>query len=346
MVDPVDFSIGAPDFPAPGVIKEAAIEAIRQDKNGYTMTTGYEPLRQKVGQKVGLQFGWSNPQVIVTCGVSGGLNLVLPAVVNPGDEVLIPDPSFAMYRHLINMLGGKCVWVDTYPDFQLSAEKLARKITPKSKVLIINSPSNPTGTVYSSEQLKQVAEVAKRHNLLVISDDIYQEFSYDGPAAGIARYYENTVVLGGFSKSHGVPGWRLGYLAVAAHMKELFESMATLQQYTFVCAPHPLQIAVCNAFDCGITEEVAAYRRRRDMVYDGLKDHFDLIKPAGAFYAFVGVRGGKAGEFVTSAIKNNVLVIPGAVFSQRDSHFRLSYATSEKQIARGIEKLCDLAKKS
>ena len=187
-----------------------------------------------------------------------------------------------------------------------------------------------------------MAEVARRHGLLVISDDIYQQFSYDGPAVGIAEYYENTVVLGGFSKSHGVPGWRLGYLAVTANMTELFENMATLHQYTFVCAPHPLQVAISNTLDCDISAEVEAYRRRRDMIYDGLKDHFDLIKPAGAFYAFVAAPDGRASDFVAKAIKNNVLVIPGAAFSQKDSHFRLSYATSEKQIARGIERLCRL----
>ena len=248
-----------------------------------------------------------------------------------------------MYNQLLNMLDGRCVFVDTYPDFRLKADKIAEKITKKTKLLMINSPSNPSGVVYSAQELQAVAQVAREHNLLVISDEIYRQFSYDSAAASIADYYENTIILGGFSKSYGVPGWRLGYLAVPEHLSELFEYIATLQQYTFVCAPHPFQVAAVTAMTCDMSAKIADYRRKRDLIYDGLKDTFGLTKPGGAFYAFVPAPGGRASEFVAEAIKNNVLVIPGSVFSQRDSHFRISYATADQQIAKGIERLCQTA---
>lgn len=345
MTDPVNFSIGEPDFNAPQQVKAAAIKAISDNHNGYTVTTGYEPLRQAIAQRITKQLGWEKPLVMITCGVSGGLNLALPATINPGDEVLIPDPYFVMYSQLVNMLEGKCVFIDTYPDFQLDGAKLAQKVSDKSKLLIINSPSNPSGTVYSTNELREIAEVARQNDLLVISDEIYIDFSYDQPAASIASFYEKTIVMGGFSKAYGIPGWRLGYVAMPGELSDLFDRMATLQQYTFVCAPHPFQIAAVTALQCDISEHIANYRHKRDLIYDGLKDTFGLVQPGGAFYAFVPAPGGNATEFVTEAIKNNVLVIPGAVFSQRDTHFRISYATSDQQIDKGIDRLCKLAKK-
>jgi len=345
MTDPVNFSIGEPDFPAPEAVKDAAIRAIREDHNGYTLTTGIEPLCKAVAAKITEQFNWASPLVLITSGVSGALQLAFMSTINPGDEVLILDPHFVIYSHIVNMLGGKNVFVDTYPDFRPDAKKIAEKITDKTKMLVINSPANPSGKVYTPQELRDVAQIAAKHKLLVLSDEIYRDFSYDGPAASIGQYYENTLIMRGFSKAYGIPGWRMGYMALPEHQEQLFNRMVALQQYTFVCAPHPFQIAAVTALKCDISQQIDGYRRKRDMIYDGLKNTFDLVRPEGAFYAFVPAPGGIAGEFVTAAIKNNVLIIPGSVFSRQDSHFRISYTTDDDSIKKGIDRLCRLAEK-
>jgi aspartate aminotransferase len=344
MKDPVNFSIGEPDFDAPPRVKEAAIRAIREGRNKYTVTAGLAELREALAEQIEAEFGWSNPAVLVTSGLSGALQLSIMATVNPGDSVLIPDPYFVIYRHIVNLLSGQCEFIDTYPDFELTPQRLERSISPKSKVLFVNSPSNPTGAVYSEEDLRQTAEIAKRHDLLVLSDEIYREFSYDGPAPSIGRFYANTVVMRGFSKSYGVPGWRLGYVAAPENLTDLIDAMATLQQYTFVCAPQPFQVAALEAINTDVTAHINDYRHKRDLFYDGMKDQFELAKPAGAFYAFVKAPGGDATAFVARAIKNDVLIIPGSVFSERDTHFRVSFATSDEQIRKGVERLCALVK--
>ncbi len=342
MTDPVNFSIGEPDFDVPEPVKEAAIRAIRDGKNGYTLTTGLVDLRAKIAEKVSAETGWEDPQVIVTCGVSGCLTLALSALVNPGDDVLIPDPYFVIYDQMVAMLGGKRVYIDTYPDFNLTGDQVASAVTDKSKLLFVNSPSNPSGVVYKPADLRSIADEARKNGLIVLSDEIYREFSYDGPADTIAKYYENTIIMGGFSKSHGAPGWRLGYLAMPKHMAPLYDKMATLQQYTMVCAPHPFQIAAMVAMDYPVDDLVAEYKGKRDMVYDALAKDFGMIKPGGAFYAYVPAPGGSASEFVLKAIENDVLVIPGNCFSQRDTHFRISYATSNEMIEKGLARLKDL----
>ncbi|MBI9017129.1 MAG: aminotransferase class I/II-fold pyridoxal phosphate-dependent enzyme [Phycisphaerae bacterium] len=344
MKDPVDFSIGQPDFDAPAELKAAAIDAINQGNNGYSLTTGYEPLRQRIAADISDNIGWDKPEVMVTCGTSGALNLIFWATVAQDDEVLIPDPYFVMYKHLVNFNGGKCVYVDTYPSFQLKPEQLETLITPRTKILIVNSPTNPSGAVYNEDDLRKIAEIARKHQLLIISDEIYSRFSYDNEAVSIAKYYENTIIVSGMSKSYGITGWRIGYIAVPSHLKEMFERMAAMQQFTFVCAPTPLQMATLKGYDCDITPLIDQYRNKRDMVYNGLKDDFGLVKPGGAFYAFVPAPGGNATEFVKKAIANDVLVIPGSVFSARDTHFRLSFATSDEKIQKGLERLRKIAK--
>lgn len=342
MVDPVNFSIGEPDFDVPEPVKEAAIKAIKDGRNGYTLTTGLPELRAKIAAKVAAETGWDDPQVIVTCGVSGCLTLALTTLVHPGDEVLLPDPYFVIYEQMVRMYGGKSVYIDTYPDFDLNAERVKSCVSGSAKLMFVNSPSNPSGVVYGTKSLKEIAEIARREDLIVISDEIYRDFSYDAPADTIAKYYENTIVMGGFSKSHGAPGWRLGYLAVPKHMAAIFDKMATLQQYTFVCAPHPFQTAAITAMDYQVDDLVGQYKVKRDMIYEGLKDNFGLLKPGGAFYAYVPAPGGKATGFVMKAIENNVLIIPGNCFSQKDTHFRISYATSNEMIKKGIERLNEL----
>ncbi len=341
--DPVNFSIGQPDFDVPEAIKEAAIKAIRDGQNKYSQTAGDEELKAKIAGQVKGEFGWKRPSVLVSSGVSGGLLLAFMALIDPGDEVIIPDPYFVIYKHVVNMLGGRCIFVDSYPDFRLPVEKIVAAITDRTKMIIVNSPANPTGAVYTADELEALAKAAARKDILVLSDQIYENFCYDGPCPSIANYYDKTLLMRGFGKSYGMPGWRLGYVAVSESLRAVVEEMTKVQQYTFVCAPTPFQKAAIAAMDCDVSQLVGAYGRKRDLLYEGLRDKFDLIRPQGAFYAFVKAPGGKATEFVEKAIKNNVLIIPGNVFSERDTHFRISYATTNEKIRQGLDILSGLA---
>lgn len=340
--DPINFSIGQPDFDVPQKLKTEAINAIEAGHNKYSQTAGDSLLLEKIIDEVKNQTGWQNPSALVTSGVSGGLLLAFMAIINPGDEVIIPDPYFVIYKHVINMMGGRCVFVDSYPDFNLPVEKIADCITEKTKLIIVNSPSNPTGVVYGEEQIKQIAEIAAEKDIVVMSDEIYEKFCYDTSCPSIAGYYDKTLILKGFGKAYAMTGWRLGFAAAGESLKNVIEAMTKIQQYTFVCAPTPFQKAAVAAMDYDISDLVDAYRKKRDLIYKGLKDKFQLVKPGGAFYAFIKSPGGSATEFVKKAIENNVLIIPGNVFSEKDTHFRISYATSDDKIQQGIEILNSL----
>ncbi|MFQ6036324.1 MAG: pyridoxal phosphate-dependent aminotransferase [Sedimentisphaerales bacterium] len=341
--DPVNFSIGQPDFDVPDELKEEAIKAIREGLNKYSQTSGDAILREKITERVKKEFGWDEPAVLVTSGVSGGLLLAFLALINPGDEVIIPDPYFVIYKHIVNMLGGKCVFVDSYESFALPVSRIAEAITSKTKMIILNSPCNPTGMVYSEGEIKKLAEVAAEQDTLILADEIYEKFSYDGACTSIAHYYEKALILRGFSKPYAMTGWRLGFAVANQSLRHVIEEMTKIQQYTFVCAPTPFQKAAVAALDYDVTNFVDMYRGKRNLLYEGLKDKFELVRPSGAFYAFVKAPGQSATEFVEKAIKNNVLIIPGNVFSEKDTHFRISYATSDNKIQQGVEILCKLA---
>jgi aspartate aminotransferase len=341
--DPVDFSIGQPDFDVPEVLKAEAIAAIQAGDNRYSLTAGDPALQAAVHNQVVKEFGWQDPATMVASGVSGAMLLIFMSMIDPGDEVILPDPYFVMYKHLIRMLGGKCVYVDSYPDFKLPIEKIEKAITPKTKLIVVVSPSNPTGHVCTPQELKSLAAVAAKHGTIVLSDEIYNKYSYDGPCPSMASYYDRTILMRGFSKSYGMTGWRLAYVATPKELKPLLDEMTKIQQYTFVCAPTPFQKAAIKALDYDTSDFLATYKRKRDMIYDGLKDKFELAKPGGAFYAFVKAPGGRASEFVEKAIRNKVLIIPGNVFSEKDTHFRISYTTTDDKIAKGIEILRSIA---
>jgi aspartate aminotransferase/aminotransferase len=339
--DPINLSIGQPDFDIPDEIKEAGIDAIREGFNRYTVTQGIPELRESVSEHYKKHYGVQFDDTLITSGVSGGLMLAFIALVQPGDEVLLPDPYFVMYKHLANLFGGKPVFVDTYPDFALRPDRLEEKVSSKTKVLVINSPANPTGRVYTSRELKDIAEFARRHNLLVISDEIYDRFIYDQSFETFAKYYDKTLLLNGLSKSSAMTGWRLGW---AAGPRALIESMKMLQQYSFVCAPSFAQKAALMAMDYDIGEYISDYRAKRDLIYNGLKDSFEVEKPGGAFYIFPKAPGGDGAKFVEKAIANSLLIIPGNVFSEKNTHFRISFAAPDETIQRGIEVLRKLVK--
>jgi aspartate aminotransferase len=341
--DPVNFSIGQPDFDVPEPLKRKAIEAIETGWNKYSQTAGEKVLLDRIAAQVNREFGWTQPAVLTASGVSGGLLLAFMSLINPGDEVIIPDPYFVIYKHVVNLLGGKCVFVDSYPDFSLPVEKIAKAITDRTKLIVLNSPCNPTGVVYLESQIQALAKVATDKDVVVLTDEIYEQFSYDGPAVSIAKYHEKVLLMRGFSKSYAMTGWRLAYVAAPSSMRPVIEEMTKLQQYTFVCAPTPFQRAAVAAMDFDVSDLVKSYIHKRDLLFDGLKDTFELVKPGGAFYAFVKVPNGTATEFVTKAIKNNLLVIPGNVFSEKDTHFRVSFATTDEKIQQGIEILRRLA---
>ncbi len=343
MTDPINLSIGQPDFDVPQSVKDAAVAAIAAGQNKYTQTQGTAELRSAIAGQCRREFGWSDAEArpyLVTSGVSGGLLLAIQTLVNPGDEVVFADPYFVMYSHLVNLAGGVPIPVDTYESFRPDINRLADAIGDKTRMLILNSPANPTGVVYTAAELRDIAELAARRDLLIVSDEIYNLFCYDQPFISMASIYETTLLLRGFSKSYAMTGWRIGW---ATGPTEILEQMTMLQQYTFVCAPSMAQAGAITALQADMSKQVAAYRRKRDMVAGALGEKFGLVKPGGAFYAFVPAPGRDATAFVTRAIENNVLTIPGGVFSERDTHFRLSYATSDDKLQAGLDILCNLA---
>ena len=343
MKDPINLSIGQPDFDVPDTVKAAAIGAIEQGQNSYTPTNGIVPLREQliVDEKAFTGRDYSLEQMLITSGVSGGLFLSLLALIDDGDEVIIPDPYFVMYKHLVNLNGGKAVYLDTYDDgFSIDPDKLTALITPKTKVLLLNSPGNPTGRIFNESELRAIAGICDNHGILVITDEIYRDFAYT-EMQSISQYTDNCLVLAGHSKSFGMTGWRLGY---AAGPKEIIEAMATLQQYSFVCAPSVAQHAALACPQTNMSDKLSDYAVKRDLMFEALSGHFEVGAADGAFYLFAKAPRGFTGDsFTELAIKNNVLIIPGSVFSERDSHFRICYTVPNEKLLAGAEILCGLA---
>jgi aspartate/methionine/tyrosine aminotransferase len=322
MKDPINLSIGEPDFDIPEPLKEEGIEWIRKGFNKYTPTQGIPELREKIAfhlKKKGVRF----EEVMVTAGVTGGLLLANLALINPGDEVIIPDPFFVMYEYQVLLMGGVPVFIDTYPDFRLREEELIKKLSKKTKLILIN--------------LMMVVRIARERNLLIFSDDIYDNFVFDTPSCPcLGQLYENTLTFGGFSKGWGMTGWRLGY---AAGPKEILQQMITLQQYTFSSVNSFAQKAAVKALDFNVESYIAGYKKKRDLIYNGLKEKFNVQKPQGAFYIFPEVPGENAEAFVEKAIQQNLFIVPGSVFSKRNTHVRISFAASEETLQKGIEVL-------
>lgn len=340
--DPVNLSIGQPDFPVPQAVRQTINDAINNGHNGYTVTRGLPALRERIARELQEEFAWK-PELFVTSGLSGGLLLSLMACINPQDEVLIGDPYFVSYTHLVRLTGGVPVCVDLYDDFQLHPDRFEAAVTPRTKIIILCSPSNPTGVVYEEEGVRAIAEFARKHDLLIVSDEIYRALTYEGANPSPVSFApERTLLLRGFSKSHAMTGLRIGY---AAGPSEVIAQMAKLQQYTYVCAPHPVQYGALVAMDTEMSAHLADYRAKRDLVCAELEGTFEFVRPSGGFYVFprVPARFSSATAFVEEAIARNVLIIPGEVFSQRDTHFRISYAVPDEKIREGCDILRSLA---
>lgn len=340
--DPINLSIGQPNFEVPQKVKQACCDAINQNRNGYSLTQGIPELQTRLQQRIDHQYGHADRKVFVSSGTSGGLVLTMLSLVNPGDEVIIFDPYFVMYPPLVELVGGNSVLIDTYPDFTIDVNRVESAITSKTKLILLNSPGNPTGQTMDETTVRQLAELAARKEILLVSDEIYSEFCYDAPLVSPAQFNDRSLVIDGFSKSHAMTGWRVGFVHGPS---EVIETMIKLQQYTFVCAPQPAQWASLQAMDVDVSQFMDSYRGKRDRLMEGLRNDYEVTVPGGAFYVFPQAPGGLSGaEFVARAIEHNLLVIPGNIFSQRDSHFRISYAASDEMIDRGIEVLRKLAR--
>ncbi len=343
MKNPIDLSMGQPDFPVPNPIKTAAVNAIKNDQNNYTVTHGLPQLREKISVHLKNEFNWE-PPVLVTCGVSGGLALTMMCCLNPGDEVVLADPYFVSYKHLVNLAGGKPVTVNIYGDFKLKKDAFESAITERTKILLINSPSNPAGVVHTRDEIEAMCELAEKHDLLLVSDEIYDELSFDEkPTSPVSFVPHRTLLLRGFGKSYAVTGWRMGY---AAGPTAVIQQLAKLQQFTFVCAPHPAQVGCIAAFDCDTSQNVVNYRKKRDLAVNILRDTFDFAPPGGGFFLFCKAPApfptGTA--FVEQAIKHNVLTVPGSAFSDQDTHFRISYAVGDDILKKGCDILRNIAR--
>jgi aspartate/methionine/tyrosine aminotransferase len=338
--DPVDLSIGQPHFEVPEPIKAAARTAIDQNRNGYTVTQGIPPLREKLREQIQARLPHADRDVLVTSGTSGALMLAMCATVNPGDEVVLFDPYFVSYPHLVALAGGTPVFVDTYPGFAIDVDRVKAALTPRTKAILFSSPANPTGSVTPAETLRDLAKLAEQRGILLVSDEIYRAFHHDHPPSSAAEFNPDVLVVDGFGKAYGITGWRLGF---AHGPKRLLDEMAKLQQFTFVCAPSMVQHAGVAALEFDVTPFAAEYRRKRDLIVEGLAERFEIVKPGGAFYVFPKAPWGTGTEFVLEAVKSNLLIIPGGTFSRLDTHFRVSFAAKDETLYRGIEILNRLA---
>ena len=349
--NPINLTIGQPDFPVPRAIKDAVINAVESNANGYTVTQGGPAALASVKEQVQRGIGWScdgvRTDAMLTSGTSGGLMLAALALLQEGDELIIPDPWFVLYPKLVTFTGATAVACDTYPDFKLTAERVEPLITDRTKALILASPGNPTGVVLNSEELAALVALCRKRGVLLISDEIYDEFTYqdaleDGACPSAARLWDQVLLIRGLGKTYGCTGWRLGYAAGPAG---LIDEMTKLQQFTYVCAPSMAQAAFEASDDVSMRAHVDEYQMRRDLVVEELGQLTDVVVPGGAFYAFIAVPeslGLTGTQFAEKALERRVLVVPGAVFSGRDTHFRISYAVTPEKLSEGLGILREL----
>jgi aspartate aminotransferase/aminotransferase len=339
--DPINLAIGQPDFPMPAAACAAAKAAIDAGRSGYTQTQGIPQLRERLEQAVRADLGDPRRKICVTSGSSGALVLVLMALVDPGDEVIIFEPAFVMYRPLVEFLGGTCVAIDTSPSFRIDVDRVAAAITPRTKAILLNTPSNPTGSVAPLETVRALALLAERAGVTLISDELYRSYCYDEPFHSPASHSDRVVVIDGFSKSHAMTGWRVGWVHGPP---EVIDACTMLQQYTFVCAPQVGQWGAIAALDAPMDAPLAECKRKRDRLMAGLAGHYRFERPGGAFYLYPEAPGGSGKRFAQlAAEREQLIVVPGSVFGAADTHFRIAYTVSDQTLDRGIAALLRLA---
>jgi len=355
-----DFSLGNPNVPAPEALNKAIIDILNTEEttkiHGYMSNAGFEEVRQAVADSLNKRFdtSFNASNIIMTVGAAGGLNSILKALINPGDEVLTFAPYFLEYRAYVGNYDG--VLVEVEPDtttFQPNIPAFEAKITPNTKAVIINNPNNPTGVVYSEDTIKKIAAVLEKkqaeygHDIYLISDEPYRELAYDGVFVPyLTKYYNNTIVGYSFSKSLSLPGERIGYLVIPSEMDDYANIYAAASIATrilgFVNAPSLLQLAVARCLD--EQTNIEAYNKNRELLYGSLKEYgFDCVKPEGAFYLFVKTPMADEKVFIEAAKKHNILVVPGSSFAC-PGYVRLAYCVSYDTIRNslpGFKKLAE-----
>ncbi len=350
--DIISLGVGEPDFKTPEHIRAACIRALERGETTYTPNSGLPELREEIARYLrtgfGLQYNAAD-EVIVTVGSSEALDLALRAFTAPGDEIIIPSPGYIAYSPIAHLNGGTLIEVETTAEqgFKLTAEALEKVITPRSKLLVLNFPSNPTGAVMSYEDWLPVAELVKQHNLLVLSDEIYAELTYDSRHVSIASLpgmQERTILISGFSKAFAMTGWRVGY---ACGSRELLAAMLKIHQYTAMCAPVLGQIAALESLRSGLADKdrmKEVFKQRRTLFVEGLRSiGLDCREPEGAFYAFPSIvrTGMRSEEFALRLLQEaGVAAVPGHVFgSGGEGHIRCSYAASTAKLTEALERM-------
>jgi aspartate aminotransferase/aminotransferase len=341
LADPINLSIGQPDFAMPESARAAAQAAIDAGKNGYTPTQGIPALRERLEERVRVETGQPRRRLCVTSGSSGALVLTLMAILDPGDEVILFEPAFVMYRPLVEFLGGRVVAIDTAPSFRIDVDRVAAAITPRTRAILLNTPANPTGHVAEADVVRDLARLAESRGVTLVSDELYRSYCYDAPFHSPALHSERVVVIDGFSKSHAMTGWRVGWVHGP---DDIVAACTMLQQYTFVCAPQVGQWAAVAALDAPMDAPLAECRRKRDALMAGLRDHYAFVPPGGAFYLYPLAPGGSGRAFADRAVAaEKLLVVPGSVFGAADTHFRIAYTVDDRTLDRGIAALRRLA---
>jgi len=352
MTDAISLGIGEPDFVTPWHIRDAGIHSLEKGFTKYTGNAGLSQLRMEIAKYLSrrfeLKYEYKN-QVIVTVGGSEAIDLAVRALVNPGEEVIVPVPSFVCYGPIAALAGGKPVFIETKAEneFRLTADELKKAITPKTKALILPYPCNPTGAIMAREDLEAVAQVLRGTNIIVISDEIYAELTYGQHHVSIANIpdmYERTVYVGGFSKSHAMTGWRMGY---ACGPVDIVSQMLKIHQYAVMSAPTTSQYAAIEAMrngDNDIQNMKREYDQRRHLLFSGLRNiGLDCFEPRGAFYMFPSIKstGLTSAEFCERfLLTEKVAVIPGSAFGMGGEGFiRICYASSMEKISIALEKM-------
>lgn len=350
--DIITLGVGEPDFSTPWHVREAAVYSLERGRTKYTSNAGLPELRDAIGQYLYDSFQLTYEpadEVIVTVGGSEAIDLALRALISPGDEILIPEPCYISYSPITMLGGGVPVGIETFAkdQFKLTPEALKASITPKSKVLILCYPSNPTGGTMSYEDWLPIAKIVEEHDLIVISDEIYAELTYDRKHASIAslpRMRDRTILVSGFSKAFAMTGWRMGY---ACGHKDLIAAMLKIHQYTVMCAPVMGQVAAFEALTHGLEEKdrmVESYNQRRRLVVHGFREiGLECHEPQGAFYAFPSIQStGLTSEQFAHRLLSEAMVaaVPGNVFGLGGEGFlRCSYATSVSQLNEAMDRI-------